>query len=209
MNANQDSSFAVNSAHQSFIEKQKSLFDELDKVKITLPDQISMDIEEDEKPTDQSETKTYKGMTSIFKRPEAPLRRCLPPRKTPDYQVNPHKWTKYTLDDVRYEDMSERSNKSAALTFLKDLEKRNEANRSNIEDDSKETVVKFNKSALIDVPEDKEEKATFKSSKVVMPEYVIGQKIKKNRKNQEKRSGHASKQLTLNHLIEDEEDENT
>lgn len=33
-------------------------------------------------------TKRFHGRESIFKRPEAPISKCLRPRRAPDYQVN-------------------------------------------------------------------------------------------------------------------------
>ena len=204
------SHFSVNSSHKSFNDKQKSLFDELDKVKKSLPCETSMEIDQiRELSSDREETRSFKGQKSLFKRPEAPIRRCLPVRRAPDHQINPHKWTKYNLSDVP--EMSERANKTAALSFLKELEARNDTNRSEKECNDKEsTVVKFNKSALVKVPDegDLEGKSTFRSSKVVMAEYVIGQKVKKEKKNREKRSGNSAKSLTLSHLTEEDDDDN-
>lgn len=37
---------------------------------------------------------------------------------TPDYKVHPERWTRYTLDSVSEDDMSEASNKAAALDYL-------------------------------------------------------------------------------------------
>jgi len=41
-------------------------------------------------------------------------------RGVPDYKKNPDRWTCYSLDDVHENDMSERSNKRAALAFLEE-----------------------------------------------------------------------------------------
>uniref|UniRef100_A0A1E1XQU3 U5 small nuclear ribonucleoprotein TSSC4 n=1 Tax=Amblyomma sculptum TaxID=1581419 RepID=A0A1E1XQU3_AMBSC len=70
----------------------------------------------------------------VFKRPwAAPAGPCKRPRPvgarpdvrlgsaanaTPDYKVHPERWTRYSLDSVSEDDMSEASNKAAALDYL-------------------------------------------------------------------------------------------
>ena len=44
-------------------------------------------------------------------------------QRTPDYKTNPGKWTKYSLEDVGNEDMSESSNTRAAFAFLEERRK--------------------------------------------------------------------------------------
>ncbi|XP_062621217.1 U5 small nuclear ribonucleoprotein TSSC4-like [Saccostrea cucullata] len=44
-------------------------------------------------------------------------------QKTPDYKAHPEKWTKYSLEDVGNEDMSESSNTRAAFAFLEERRK--------------------------------------------------------------------------------------
>lgn len=69
-------------------------------------------------------TKSYRGKESIFKTPETPLSRL----KTRNYRGKPHgKWTKYTLNDVSADDMSESSNSRAAFSFLRELQDRKRA----------------------------------------------------------------------------------
>lgn len=141
--------------------------------------------------------------------------------------MNPHKWKKYSLDDA---DISDKSNTSAAFAFLKEIEDRKSSeNELDCDDGSQEdkivfnarkrvhTGAKFNKSVhlksivndestdpAIDLPK-------MKGSKVVMPEYVIGQK-KERKKSTGKSSAtgadkKASEVLKLNHLFEDEDED--
>lgn len=44
-------------------------------------------------------------------------------QRTPDYKMNPKKWTKYSLEDVDNEDMTESSNTKAAFAFLEERRK--------------------------------------------------------------------------------------
>lgn len=166
------------------------------------------------------ETKSLRGKESIFKRPEAPISKCLPLGRVPDFRKNPQKWTKYSLNDV--EEMSDRSNKAAAMSFLNELQSRKRARNNrdtdiDSQDDQKKII--FNKTVLIkdtasydreegnSVEEIEEERASFRSSKVIMPEYVIGQKkhTKSNKKDNKIERNLAAKQLKLDHLIEEED----
>ncbi len=51
----------------------------------------------------------------IFYKVPEPVKRCYQKRK-PDFQINPEKWKKYDLKDVK--DISERTNYAAAMSFL-------------------------------------------------------------------------------------------
>src|SRR5699024_3675435 len=102
----------------------------------------------------------------------------------PDFKKNPHKWKKYSLADVKDEDMSDRSNTKTALSFLNELKSRNIMDTSDSESTSEEPrKIVFNKlpSTLktTSLNNKEEVKSSFRSSKVVMPEYVVGQKVKK------------------------------
>ncbi|XP_055383570.1 uncharacterized protein LOC129613495 [Condylostylus longicornis] len=168
------------------------------------------------------------GRESIFKKPELPIQKCLKPRTDPDYKVNPHKWTKYSLEDA---DISDKANTSAAFAFLKEIEKRKEMQEYEIKkteddknelnsNDSQEKIV-FNKTATLkrsirskddEVDDVETQTPKFKSSKFVMPEYVIGQKNTKKKKNLIDKSNTNKgkvKELKLSHLSEydDGEDE--
>ncbi|GJQ70828.1 hypothetical protein Trydic_g754 [Trypoxylus dichotomus] len=201
-------SFKLTSTHKNFNDKQKDLFKELDKVNVMLSQSRTSDVGDKKRSATstlmQPSLKHLRGKESIFKRPEIPLKRCLPSSKIPDFQKHPHKWTKYTLDDVKDEDISEIGNKRTAYAFLKELENRSS---SKILDTMEipPTKITFQKSQLI-LSVDKEEKIAFKNSKVVMPEYVVGQKMKRERKNREKRISPIAKELTLTHLTAEDDE---
>lgn len=140
-------------------------------------------------------------------------------------QINPHKWKKYSLSDA---DISDKSNTSAAFAFLKEIEDRKSAENELDCDDQDDKIVfnsrkrahsgaKFNKSVhlksivsdestdpVIDLPK-------MKGSKVVMPEYVIGQKKEKKKSIGKSNASGAEKKptemLKLNHLFEDENED--
>ncbi|XP_022914202.1 U5 small nuclear ribonucleoprotein TSSC4 [Onthophagus taurus] len=202
-------SLQLNPESQTFKDKQKDLFAELDKVKTTIPLEKYIDHKDrvGSGHKEKSSMKTYKGKKSIFKTPEAPIRRCLPSRRRPDYQINPKKWTKYTLNDVRDEDMSERANKSAALSFLKEIEKRKEEEETEKKCESESIC--FKKSAMISIEKNEDvEKNIFENSKLVMPEYVIGEKVKKEKRGVKKENkGFGDKELKLSHLMQEDQDE--
>lgn len=174
-------------------------------------------------------TKQFRGKESIFKRPEMPA-----PRRArnsiADHQRNPHKWTKYSLGDVSPQDMSDRTNTAAALSFLQELKARKDQNSDMDVNESSST-----KPILFKPVRPKSEKRTsslgavttvtasntseendrpsFRSSKLVMPEYVVGQKTTSKKKlrtdaNQQEDKKKCSKQteITLGHLM-DEDDE--
>lgn len=183
------------------------------------------------------ETRKFCGKESMFKRPEGRAPRASY-RSIPDYHRNPHKWTKYSLAEVSNEDMSEHSNTQAALSFLKELKARrkkyeaNESNEIGIEscnsnaEDCKETTFKHKKrkssksQIVFRKPQTKEtedsqrivtkldEKPFFKNSKIILPEYVIGQRPKKiPKQTQAMVKGNRLKELRLDHLQESDEEE--
>lgn len=203
------------STNSDFTSRQKKLFEQLDKVGgvINTDHETQMDIEPitPSNKRKRSETKQFRGKESLFKRPELPISKCLPMRRAPDFQRNPHKWTKYSLDDVSSADMSEQSNTTAALSFLRELEER----KSNEEDEKinlNSTKITFKKripkpqNVSTSTEKDDEDKLVFKGSKIVMPEYVIGQKkpIKKDKKTTS--STKNRNEIKLDHL-QDEDDE--
>ncbi|XP_016997886.2 uncharacterized protein [Drosophila takahashii] len=157
-----------------------------------------------------------RGKESIFKKPELPIGRCLKPRKTPDYQVNPHKWKKYSLSDV---DISDQSNSAAALSFLRQMDAQREAEGDDHESPHSDGKIEFKKTSKLnrnlkklqeeEVEDVELDKPQLRGSKLVMPEYVIGQKSQKQRKSKVKSNqSRASGKLQLSHLAEeDEQDE--
>lgn len=205
--------FTIGSDNKDFAARQKSIFDQLNvaelnrineqKNKITEPT-ITEDTEEVTVTTQKSITNQFRGQKSIFKTPSIPLRKALASSRIPDHCVNPHKWTKYSLEDVKSEDMSERSNTAAAFAFLKEIESRKGNIQMETSDVEKKIV--FQKSVMVQHKlEDgrEEEKTRFKSSKLIMPEYLVGQKIKNEKKKRSTKSKNPTKQLKLDHLMEE------
>lgn len=218
--SNENTSFQLKGQSKEFAARKNDLFGQLDVLeKNSLSRLVTAQppLENEQtylvssRRSSRAETKSLRGKESIFKRPEAPISKCLPVGRLPDFRKNPHNWTKYTLDDVKDEHMSERSNTAAAMSFLKELEERRQSHVDmDVEETSSSKRIVFNKKALIKDAETEEagaersdeNKVVFRSSKVVMPEYVIGQKIKKNKRNKEKKNCNVSKQLKLDHLSE-------
>lgn len=184
----------------------------------------SMDVE----PTDEvirphkrkrSPTKQFRGKESIFKKPAA-VHPKFKVKNIPDFQRNPHKWVKYTLADVSQEDMSNQSNTAAAFDFLQEVKKRKslDSGEESISDDSKVVFrprskpvsSSFTVSELKnEISEDQDEKKapTFRSSKIIMPEYVVG-KEKKQKKKVQRPSPctDTGKEIKLLHLLDEEEE---
>lgn len=239
--------FILRGGDAAFANRQKLLFDHLSVAESKCnvkhdrsegDDSMEMD-ENDESPISNNdrkrkrETKKFRGKESIFKRPEGPAPRTNV-RNIPDYHKNPHKWIKYSLEDVSSEDMSECSNTQAAMSFLRELKAHKikeaedqekmdvDSSESDLKD-STETQFKTNKRAstsqiIFKKPQTKDEddseaavtKLVYKNSKIIMPEYVVGQKPKKiSKRNRPVVEVDRSKELRLNHLHEsDDEEEN-
>lgn len=81
-------------SHANFADKKKLLFESLTSAEVCIRG-TSLDQTEraPQCPTRKSPPKTvsrkFQGKESIFKRPEAPIQRCLRPRRVPDFQVEP------------------------------------------------------------------------------------------------------------------------
>lgn len=151
------------------------------------------------------------------------------------FQINPHKWKKYSLADA---DTSDNTNSSAAFAFLSEIAKRKQ--QSDSSDTDADTVdieqgtsskivfnqrkkVRFNRSVQYHQLRDEleqskttdtvEDRAVMKGSKVVLPEYVVGQKNTHKEKRKKPStvsavSSSSDKQLKLQHLMDENEDEN-
>lgn len=237
---NQDlPNFTISGGGADFTNRQKSLFDKLNEVEklaggsqqedipmelhSTQVEEMSIDFDATRrlKRKRRSETKHLRGQESIFKRPEVP-----PPWRAkgiPDHKKNPHKWTRYDLGDVSQDDMSDHTNTSTALSFLGELRKRKMSPESLVDEPQN---VMFSKGGIlfkkptssrhlnVEViqPLDRLEThgPVFRGSKRVMPEYIVGQGLKKNKKKPAAGDGQktlcTSKELKLNHLLEDEEE---
>lgn len=202
----------------SFAERQSALAEQLSKLEKSvnlkqnplIDDEMEIDSRPRSAKRKYNEVKHLRGRESMFKRPEAPISKCLPKRMTPNYRLNPNKWTKYTLESVKPEDMSDKQNTSSAFAFLRELEERKQK-VSDMEIES--SKVEFQKSAIASKQLEADDdplnaKPVFKSSTLVMPEYVIGQRKKKEKKLVPK-SNEKIRELKLDHLLQDEdEDEN-
>jgi hypothetical protein len=174
----------------------------------------------------RSEMKQYRGKESIFKKPDAPAPR-FKNKGVPDYHKNPHKWIKYSLGDVSSEDMSDRSNTAAALLFLKEMQERKRIKEMEVDSVPDQITFKqpVNKGGIIsqqgtslcnfsDVKgrenETDEAKSFFRSSKLIMPEYIIGMPKKKDKKKHEKldhspQNENNTSKIKLQHLTEDDD----
>ncbi|CAK9803969.1 hypothetical protein ANTPLA_LOCUS3891 [Anthophora plagiata] len=245
--------FILQGGNTAFANRQKLLFDKLSDAEqecnknkmVTETTDVDMNVAESNKSQilkagqkRKSETKKFRGKESIFKRPEGPAPRAVS-RNVPDFHKNPHKWKKYSLDDVSNDDMTEESNTRAALSFLKELkarrlmEKQEESEKLDMEQSGsmeqnqmevvfKPRKIKTTSDVIFKKPEsstdkisntpviiDHDDKPIFRSSKVIMPEYVVGQKQKKrNKKGKHLEKVDRLKQLKLDHLEEADEDEN-
>ncbi|XP_053688234.1 uncharacterized protein LOC128737588 [Sabethes cyaneus] len=217
----------------SYEERQKALFASLESAEQEISSESSLhqkkdqdysrdregvncrnraDLRRDRAATQKSIQK-FRGRESIFKRPSLPIGKCLPTSRVPDFKRNPHKWTKYSLEDV---DTSDRSNTAAAFAFLREMEaqKRDELNTDEEGTGEGSTAfkgkVRFNrslklKSQLEDPPPTEEEdKPTVKGTKVLMPEYVVGQKAKKPKPAKASSKLARNKELKLDHLLDEE-----
>lgn len=237
--------YVIRSESTDFTNRQKSIFDQLDAIKVanhsetnlnkgqakkflkTVGGRVAVDVDSDHKGK-KIDFKHFKGKESIFKRPEPPP----PPRKSrpviPDFQRNPHKWKKYSLNDVSEDDMSDKSNTAAAMAFLNEIK-----SRKGLEDDPMETDEKIvfkqpsrpnisgSQSRIIKISKDdspgEDGTSYFRGSKLVMPEYVIGEKKKPTKQKKEDCSADTKQDKTakikLNHLTfndgEEDDEENT
>lgn len=249
------SDFVLHGGDTAFANRQRLLFDRLSvaekECNVSQISSVCTDVNMDdtESHTTQpvqragqkrkSETKRFRGKESIFKRPEGPAPRAVS-RNIPDHRRNPHKWVKYSLDDVSNDDMTDKSNTQTALSFLRELKARRLRERAgesqeemDMDDDEsteqdqakivfksrkikKASTIEFKKPS-IDVEKtesspviiDHDDKPIFRSSKIIMPEYVVGQKQKKKTKKEKPLTKvDRLKQLKLDHLEELEEEEN-
>ncbi|CAH2002592.1 unnamed protein product [Acanthoscelides obtectus] len=208
-----DKAFTLKSPNEEFTQRQKSVFDRLNVldhsrklVTSTDPDDIDVD-KTNNKKQQRSQTKHLRGKESIFKQPQNPIPKGYL-KRMPDFKKNPHKWIRYSLDDVRDEDISDKGNTRAALSFLKELKDRKKSEEMETDDDLPTKIV-FKRHTPVPKVSSTDEtdklKASFSGSKIVMPEYVPGQKIKKEKK---KRFVERGRELKLDHLDAlDEEEE--
>lgn len=113
-------------------------------------------------------------------------------------------------------DISDKTNTSAALNFLKEIEDKPLSEDSSVAlvpteaiSFKKTSILKRNiRNAGVEEPDEEIEKPKLKGSTLVMPEYVVGQKnvtTNKRRKLSSKASkSQGKKELTLSHLQEED-----
>lgn len=210
----------------SFHERQKQLFNQLKDAEDqygysktnknnNLTNACSVEIDKFTYRKLKHEMKQFRGRESIFKRAEANIRECLRAKTIPDHIKNPQRYTYYSLADVTAEQMSDATNTATALALLRKLEEQQLSIKE--ESDIDETGAIFKKplfctSATVKKENNDENKSVFKSSKVVMPEYVVGASQPKTRKEKNRKypsqKGSKIKQadLKLEHLFEDDSD---
>lgn len=204
--------FVLRGGDTAFAGRQNLLLDQLSRAEeqcsLSKTDEFEMEVESSDHPStihSNRRTRQLRGKESIFKRPEAP-----PPRmrfrRIPDYHRNPQKWVKYSLEDVSAEDTSERSNTLAAFSFLKELRERSGRETEKRSLGPVDSAIRFEKPKETGATR-QVDKAVFKSSKIVMPEYVVGQKRSKRPKKRVVNEPTDRKQLKLDHLQEEEEEE--
>lgn len=80
-------------SQNNYIDKQKLLFDSLLNAEKTisgtcLEQKQTHSVEKPDNGPSKVTSRRFRGKESIFKRPEAPISKCLKPRRVPDYQVN-------------------------------------------------------------------------------------------------------------------------
>lgn len=117
------------------------------------------------------------------------------------------KWQHYTLDDV---DTSDRTNTSAAFSFLKELEDRQQTETEMDCAEGSQKIV-FKKSIRLKPREEEIDPQLnvkrIQSMKIVMPEYVVGEKKQKPKKVSKPMDNLPNRiNLRLSHLDEDEEE---
>ncbi|XP_045495762.1 uncharacterized protein LOC123694380 [Colias croceus] len=160
------------------------------------------------------EMKQFRGRESIYKRQDANIRECLRSKTVPQYMKDPQNWVYYSLSDVTPDQMSESTNTATALAFIREMEDRDTDNFLTVTDETGAVFKKpmFQISKTIKSNAEVEQKVAFKSSKLIMPEYVVGV-TRNKRKNQNKvnkiveNSDNEKKaELKLNHLYDAEED---
>lgn len=104
-------------------------------------------------------------------------------------------------------------NTTAAFNFLRELEKRKEDEPQD-DDMGESSKIVFKKSIRLRAQEDEPDPQLnakkIQSTKIVMPEYVVGEKRPKQKKDRRPRDQQSSSKsaLKLSHLDEDEEEDN-
>nr|AEE62133.1 unknown [Dendroctonus ponderosae] len=212
--------FKLKTGNPEFKDRQKKVFDQLmvleNNRKNTNSSSDSAGGPRDDRSAQRSQTRAFRGKESIFKRPQNPAPKSYI-NKIPDFKKNPHKWTRYSLEDVQ--EVTEESNAKSAMEFLRELANRKKLEKGIVEEKLGELPSKivFNKHIRLTetsgtaepvmimekAPTSSEpaQKPSYKNAKLVMPEYVIGQKVAKKEKRSGKPKPVKGKELKLDHLM--------
>lgn len=161
-----------------------------------------------ERRSGRSLAKQFRGKDSLFVKPEIPPWRIIEKHRAPGFKLHPHKWTKYSLADVN--DMNDKSNAAAAFAFIKEMQTRKTGADERDSDGGEEKKIVF-KNVSVASSDEAEVKASFRSSKLVMPEYEFGKKVSKKKNRPERKSDATAtgshKEIKLGHLMEDEDED--
>ncbi|XP_057367598.1 U5 small nuclear ribonucleoprotein TSSC4-like [Daphnia carinata] len=219
-------SFSLQCQTEAFSARRESIFGNLPVVELAqkevyaLPSSAACNSLTEEEASINDDVTSYKGEESMFKRPMPKLKKSShAPRRyqylnktnTPDHKRNPHKWVKYSLATTS--DVTDKSNTAAALSFLKDLEKR----KHSLEDEIPEPVdtgkIVFKKPRTCERTCDRraEKSKTYRDGKLCMPAFEFGFKRAKETKKEKKVKGENSSQKAkvqscLSHLEEEGDD---
>lgn len=160
----------------------------------------------------RSLTKQFRGKDSLFVKPEVPPWRIIEKQKAPDFKLHPHKWTRYSLANVN--EMNDKSNAAAAFAFLEEMRIRKNGDCDEGENGSEDQKIVFNRAVVekFKGPPSPvaQPKASFCSSKLIMPEYDFGKKVQRKQKNRPQRATGetgSGKEIILGHLIMEDEPE--
>lgn len=202
---------------EEFQTKRTNLFAVLDQAEKDLGSKIKKTVVADahdilsgrvERRPSRSLAKQFRGKDSLFVKPEIPPWRIIEKHRAPDFKLHPHKWTKYSLADVN--DMNDKSNAAAAFAFIREMQTRKMGGDQCEGDDAEEKKIVF-KSVTVTTANESGAKASFRSSKLVMPEYEFGKKVLKKKNRPDRKSdtvaNNSHKEIKLGHLMEDEIDE--
>ena len=139
---------------------------------------------------------------------KAPSRRA--PRNTNKYhsKMNSKKWTYYNLGDVTADQLSERSNTQAALSFLSTLSKDKDVERSDANGNKHIFTASkvFDDKAVDDkAVNDKSSSQSYRNGVRVMPEYEIGAGKNSTKKDNQISTTEvkSTPQISLNHIDDD------
>jgi len=238
-----DKDFKLKSSSEGFDSRSKDIFANIDSLASASNNKQEKSKEKQPRNRDRSrdevnnrhKTEEFKGRESIFRSPNEsgwpPARsrhdrkrqyhgNSRGPRRTPDHIVNPNKYTKYDLSDVSKDQLSDRSNTRAAFDFLRQLKdrKREDDSKKDNEETDKYRKISFKKpfrksSMTESTPTSVSGSVVRDGHKRIMPECVVGQKIKNSsvnsadKKTSEKPKNKPSKIISLSHLDDDNDED--